>query len=77
MRIINKTRYEIPYAGSKIELDVYGGDLSGFLSAEVEFQSAAGQQAFVPPSWFGTNSWRVEARGAATSECASDTLICR
>jgi len=53
-RRIEKTRYEIPHPGGLvIELDVYEGELVGMLTAEVEFQSAAGAERFVPPPWFG------------------------
>ena len=55
---VEKTRYRIPYGKNTIELDVYDGQLSGLITAEVEF---AGRQedaevralAFEPPQWFG------------------------
>jgi len=53
-RRVEKTRYELPQpSGLVIELDVYEGALAGLLTAEVEFQTAAGAQRFAPPAWFG------------------------
>ena len=52
-RCILKTRYRIPFQNYIIELDVFHGDLDGFLLAEVEFDSLEEGQAFVPPKWFG------------------------
>ena len=52
-RRVSKTRYEIPWDGLTIEVDVYSGDLSGLLVAEVEFESEAASERFRPPAWFG------------------------
>lgn len=53
-RVISKVRYCIPYNDSlTIELDVFGGDLSSLILAEVEFPTEEDANAFVPPSWFG------------------------
>jgi CYTH domain-containing protein len=52
-RRIEKRRYEIPTDdGAIIELDVYAGDLDGLVVAEVEFDSDADADGFVPPPWF-------------------------
>jgi adenylate cyclase len=53
-RRIEKTRHliELPN-GLTIELDDYDGPLTGLLTAEVEFRSAAAAQRFAPPDWFG------------------------
>jgi adenylate cyclase len=48
-RRIVKTRY----AADGVELDVYGGELSGLTVVEVEFTDAEQALAYVPPSWFG------------------------
>jgi adenylate cyclase len=51
---ISKRRYVIPAAeGLQIELDVYADALAGLVTAEVEFDSAAGAAAFSPPAWLG------------------------
>jgi len=50
---VEKTRYEIPYQNSLIELDVYAGSLKGLLTAEVEFKTEKGSNEFTPPDWFG------------------------
>ena len=48
---LEKVRYEIPYHAHVIELDVYKGPLSPFVSAEVEFESVKASQSFSPPKW--------------------------
>ena len=52
-RRLEKTRYEIWIDGAKIELDVYKGDLTGLIVAEVEFTSVRDSETFSRPSWFG------------------------
>lgn len=55
-RRIEKRRFLIPAGGSlTIELDVYGGELEGLLTAEVEFESEHDAQGFEPPPWIGTD----------------------
>lgn len=49
---LEKTRYEIPYGSYTIELDIYHGDLKGFCTAEVEFNSQTECDRFIPPPWF-------------------------
>jgi len=39
-RIIDKTRYIVPYAGMTWEVDEFGGDLAGLVLAEVEMPTA-------------------------------------
>lgn len=52
--IVSKTRYIIPLEdGLKAELDIYDGDLSGFMNVEVEFPDDKGALLFTPPDWFG------------------------
>ena len=52
-RGIEKTRFYLPFKGKTIELDVYGGKLSGLVVAEVEFDSEMEALAFEAPGWFG------------------------
>ncbi len=49
---LEKTRYKIPYADGVIELDIYGGDLEGLATAEIEFLSEEESDIFVTPPWF-------------------------
>lgn len=51
-RIIEKTRYRIPYGKYTIELDVFRGVFEGRILAEVEFPTEEEACQFVPPSWF-------------------------
>lgn len=52
--IIEKTRYLIPLDNDyTAELDVYKGELLGFVNVEVEFNSIKDAKDFEPPSWFG------------------------
>lgn len=50
--IIRKRRYMLPYGNYTIELDLFDGDFSGLILAEVEFPSVEEANAFVTPSWF-------------------------
>lgn len=50
--LICKTRYLIPYDKYTIELDIFSGNMTGLIMAEVEFPSVEEAQAFIPPSWF-------------------------
>ncbi len=52
-RRLTKSRYIRPYRNHRIEIDVYGGPLSGLVVAEVEFESEAEALAFEPPAWLG------------------------
>lgn len=52
-RRLSKSRYIRPVEGSRVEIDVYGGALSGLVVAEVEFETEAEALAFEPPSWLG------------------------
>ena len=53
-RIIQKERYCIPYQDTlTIELDIFKGELSPLILAEVEFQNEASAKTFLPPDWFG------------------------
>jgi len=52
-RRVEKTRYLIPFEDFVVELDVYGGRLSGLVVAEVEFRTSRDATVFSPPEWFG------------------------
>src|SRR5213080_1891364 len=52
-RRLRKLRYEIPWRGLLIEIDIYRGKHSGLVVVEVEFPSLAMCRKFKPPSWFG------------------------
>lgn len=59
--IIDKTRYFIPAdfkdpaSGREltIELDIFEGDFSGLIYAEIEFDSEETAKSYTPPEWFG------------------------
>ncbi len=52
--IIEKTRYLIPLDDRLvIELDLFEGEHTGLILAEVEFDSIEEAKAFTPPDWFG------------------------
>lgn len=54
-RRIDKRRFVIPAGGElEIELDVYGGELAGLVTAEVEFPSERDADEFQPPAWLGS-----------------------
>lgn len=55
---VEKTRYKIPHGKHTIELDVYEGQLTGLMTAEVEFtgrqeEAEVKAMSFEPPAWFG------------------------
>jgi len=51
-RRLRKMRYEIPWRGLLIEIDVYRGKHAGLVVAEVEFPNLAMCRKFKPPRWF-------------------------
>ena len=51
-RVITKKRYLIPYESYTIELDVFAGELTGLVFAEVEFPGEEEAASFVMPEWF-------------------------
>ena len=51
--VIVKDRYQIPYSGYTIELDVFAPPLAPLVLAEVEFPTEAEAADFQPPEWFG------------------------
>ncbi len=56
-RRIEKQRFAIAADSEdnrSIEVDVYNGDLTGLITAEVEFPSEREADEFEPPSWLGT-----------------------
>lgn len=52
-RRLTKVRYETPYDGKIVEIDVYGGINEGLIVAEVEFETESAAEAFIPPEWLG------------------------
>lgn len=53
-RIISKKRYLIPLNETlTIELDIFSGDLTPLVIAEVEFPDEEAADTFIPPEWFG------------------------
>ena len=52
-RRLTKERYEIPWNGLTIEVDVYRGVNQGIVVAEVEFADQTQCEQFRSPDWFG------------------------
>jgi len=52
-RRLRKERYEIPWEGLLIEVDIYRGRHAGLIVAEVEFPDTASCRRFIAPCWFG------------------------
>lgn len=52
-RRIDKVRHRTPVGQDTVEVDVYGSELAGLCTAEVEFDSVAETARFVPPAWLG------------------------
>lgn len=51
-RVIEKTRYFIPFGKYTIELDVFKGELAPLVMAEVEFETVEEAESFIVPEWF-------------------------
>ena len=53
-RRLKKTRHLVTLEDDlTAEVDVYGGDHDGLLTAEIEFPSVEASEAFSPPGWLG------------------------
>jgi adenylate cyclase len=52
-RRLTKIRYDVPWKGHIIEVDIYRGRHDGLVVAEVEFDDQRSCAAFVPPDWIG------------------------
>ena len=52
-RRLRKVRYDIPWNGSVIEVDIYRGAHRGLIVAEVEFPNRPACDRFRPPEWLG------------------------
>ena len=52
-RRVTKTRHRVPLGEHLLEIDVFGGELTGLTVVEVEFGSIDDLEAFRPPPWFG------------------------
>jgi adenylate cyclase len=50
---LTKTRYDIPWKNSIIEIDIYHGSNEGLIVAEVEFPDEKSCRSFRPPAWLG------------------------
>jgi adenylate cyclase len=67
-RRLAKHRFYVPLGGLTAEVDVYGGQLDGLITAEIEFDSVADSEGFDPPPWFGeeiTNDQRYANQALA------------
>ncbi len=75
-RVIVKDRFQIPWEGYTIELDVFDAPLAPLVLAEVEFPTEEEALAFCPPEWFGRDvTWDPAYSNASLSrkdvpECA-------
>jgi CYTH domain-containing protein/CHAD domain-containing protein len=69
-RRVRKVRHYVPLAAERrAEVDVYAGPLDGLRTAEIEFDSRAEADRFVPPAWLGaelTGDERYANRSLAT-----------
>lgn len=66
---IEKQRHLIPWKSHTIELDVFSKSLSPLIIAEIEFPSIEASEAFMAPSWLGseiTHDPRYKNKNLAT-----------
>ena len=52
-RRLTKVRYDVPWKGHTIEIDIYRGRHRGLVVAEVEFDNQRSCAAFEQPDWIG------------------------
>jgi adenylate cyclase len=52
-RRLRKVRYDLPWKGVLVEIDIYRGKNQGLIVAEVEFPDQGARRKFKPPNWFG------------------------
>jgi adenylate cyclase len=69
-RRVEKVRYLVPTESGEVEVDVFGGELAGIITAEMEFDSEAASDAFEPPDSLG-----IEVTG--DERHANETLATR
>ncbi len=50
---LTKTRYDVPWKKSVVEIDIYHGSNEGLVVAEVEFPNEISCRNFQPPDWLG------------------------
>ncbi len=50
---LTKTRYDVPWKKSIVEIDIYHGWNEGLVVAEVEFPDEISCRRFAPPAWLG------------------------
>lgn len=80
-RRLEKRRHLVPHEGLTIEIDVYAGELSGLVIAEVEFPNEAAADGFEPPTWLDReltddprfSSQRLAAEGKPSDISARDS----
>lgn len=70
-RLIEKKRYMIPLTETlTIELDLFGGELSPLILAEVEFPDEESALSFTPPEWFGEDvTFSGKYHNSTLSQC--------
>lgn len=74
--LIEKVRHDVEHAGVTWEVDVYCGDATGLVLAEVELDRA--DQSLVAPEWVGeevTHDLRYSSEAIAHGEWRSDERL--
>ena len=64
-RHVTKRRFYVPLGALTAEVDVYGGELDGLITAEIEFESMDAGEGFEPPEWFGADDDRFANQSLA------------
>ncbi|KMS72069.1 hypothetical protein ACM01_24660 [Streptomyces viridochromogenes] len=75
---LDKRRWNVPYDGRTVTVDVYEGPLAGLRVAEIEFDSVDEAGAFEPPEWFGaelTGDPAWSNRELAAARAPSGTVL--
>lgn len=60
---LTKSRYFLPFGDTTVELNIFHGQLAGYMQYEVEFKSTEEALAFITPEWFGKEVTNDERHG--------------
>lgn len=74
--IVEKYRIKIPIDENLIaELDIYGGNLEGLITVEVEFENEMQLDKFIKPVWFGSKLDKIIFSNANLSDISREKFV--
>lgn len=74
--IVEKYRIKVPIDENLIaELDIYGGNLEGLITVEVEFENEMQLDKFIKPVWFGSELDKIIFSNANLSSISREKFV--